>query len=372
MSYDLSRLSYAEFEALSRDLVSRAIGSRLEAFAEGRDDGIDGRHISTDGQIIFQAKHLGRSGFSALKAKMRKERGKINRLCPDRYVLATSVPLSPRNKAALGEVIGPALLGSGDIFGPDDPLSLLHENEDLVRAYPALWMHSGTVLKDMLEASLDHAAERLRLGLAAIQSAPIPIVDTIHCQLERTSNPRFGFSFLHPVVWDRHDPTNGDGNTFSHPKDPRIEIRAWGGYAVLCPEFDDRVAQSIEWCSEEVDFELLADVYSGGCMIDFIACHGDTFEEVCTPIEGRRIVYRSEKGGNLTCMRIFLQMNDTQFGLQCQAPTEIFDLYEDLFLTISKGMYVLGPASAPSARGLRDVDQSPPLWRRVADWFRRN
>lgn len=58
MAYDFSSLSHNEFEDLARDLVGREIGKRFEAFAEGRDDAMDGRHALADGDIVLQAKHI--------------------------------------------------------------------------------------------------------------------------------------------------------------------------------------------------------------------------------------------------------------------------------------------------------------------------
>ncbi len=46
MNYDFATLSFSDFEALSRDLIGRELGIRFEAFPEGADDGMDGRHAS--------------------------------------------------------------------------------------------------------------------------------------------------------------------------------------------------------------------------------------------------------------------------------------------------------------------------------------
>jgi hypothetical protein len=78
MIYDFSTLSATAFEGLTRDLLGRALGIRFEGFAEGPDDGMDGRHATADGDIILQAKHYNRSGFTSLTAKMKTERAKID------------------------------------------------------------------------------------------------------------------------------------------------------------------------------------------------------------------------------------------------------------------------------------------------------
>ena len=94
MNYDFSTLSANDFEELTRDLIGRELGIRFEAFPEGRDDGMDGRHSSGENKTILQAKHYLRSGLSTLKSKMRNERPSIDALESNRYILATSTPLT--------------------------------------------------------------------------------------------------------------------------------------------------------------------------------------------------------------------------------------------------------------------------------------
>lgn len=53
MAYDFSSLSHSEFEDLARDLVGREIELRFEAFPEGRDEGMDGRHARADGSVVM-------------------------------------------------------------------------------------------------------------------------------------------------------------------------------------------------------------------------------------------------------------------------------------------------------------------------------
>src|SRR6516225_3086045 len=121
MNYDFASLSHSEFEDLARDLVGREIELRFEAFPEGPDDGMDGRHARADGSIVIQAKHYQGSGFAALKSKMTKQRLSIDRVAQTRYILVTSAPLTPKNKNALAEIVGPSLRTPGDIFGPSTP-----------------------------------------------------------------------------------------------------------------------------------------------------------------------------------------------------------------------------------------------------------
>lgn len=157
MTHDFSSLSPADFEDLTRDLLGRELGIRFEAFPDGPDDGMDGRHAAADGNVILQAKHYYRSGFAKLKAKMKTERASIDALQPKRYILATSAALTPANKAQLSEVIGPALEGPGDLFGPQDLVALLRKFPDVETAHPKLWQQSSAVLKSLITGAVADA-----------------------------------------------------------------------------------------------------------------------------------------------------------------------------------------------------------------------
>lgn len=160
MKYDFSSLSPNDFEDLSRDLLGRELCVRFEAFAEGPDDGMDGRHCVGEGSIILQSKHFYRSGFSALKSKMGKERASIDRLQPKRYLLTTSTPLTPNTKRILANLIGPALLSEGDLFGPDDLNALLRKFPDIEKSHQRLWAQSTTVLEDVVSGAVKAAMAR--------------------------------------------------------------------------------------------------------------------------------------------------------------------------------------------------------------------
>jgi hypothetical protein len=53
----------------------------------------------------------------------------------ERYLLATSVALTPANKSGLAAEIGPALITSGDIFGLEDLNGLLRKFPDTEAAH---------------------------------------------------------------------------------------------------------------------------------------------------------------------------------------------------------------------------------------------
>lgn len=160
MIYDFSSLSPSEFEDLARDLVGREIEGRFEAFTEGPDEGMDGRHARADGSTVMQAKHYHKSGFAALKSKMTKERPTIDRLAAKRYILVTSVPLTPKSKNELAQIIGPLLQTPGDIFGPGDLNALLRKYPDIEIAHQKLWAQSTVVLKSIVTEAVGKALSK--------------------------------------------------------------------------------------------------------------------------------------------------------------------------------------------------------------------
>lgn len=153
MAYDFKNLSDLDFEDLVRDLVGRELGVRLEAFTQGKDGGLDGRHSSAVGQIILQAKHYADSAPSALVRTMKRERGAIERLSARHYMLATSCRLTPAAKAKVASAIGPSVKAESDILGPDDLNGLLRRYPDVEKSHLKLWLSSSAVLQRIVNAA---------------------------------------------------------------------------------------------------------------------------------------------------------------------------------------------------------------------------
>jgi hypothetical protein len=151
-AYDFRRLSGLDFEELVHDLLEAAWGCKLEAFSAGPDGGVDLRHISADGgRTIVQCKNLAGSSFATLLSKVRnQELPKISRLTPDRYVLVTSVGLTPENKCALADALRPYLHEEADIIGAADVEKLLRDHPTIAQTHYKLWLTSTAVLQRVM------------------------------------------------------------------------------------------------------------------------------------------------------------------------------------------------------------------------------
>jgi hypothetical protein len=155
-------------------------------------------------------------------------------------------------------------------------------------------------------------------------------------------NPRFGFSFLYPKEWDRRDPDNNDGNVYVHPTDERIEMRAWGGYAVVSPSLEDWVQWTLGHEAQRPGYRLLMDRASGR-HVHYFTESKEGVVECRMQIDGRRVVYDGgEGGGSTTTMQVFTQFESSQFAIRCKAPVSEFSRYEHLFLTVGQSLRVLG------------------------------
>ena len=179
--YNVSTLSSQDFEELSRDLLQAEWNVWLEAFKSGRDKGIDLRHIRADGgATIVQCKHFIRSGFAKLLSHLSKdELPKIERLKPTRYVVVTSVSLTPGNKDAIVQALNPFVITPEDIIGADDIDGLLSRHSAVERKNFKLWLTSTEVIERVLHnaeiCQTEFEVERIRKKLPLfVQSAVFP------------------------------------------------------------------------------------------------------------------------------------------------------------------------------------------------------
>jgi hypothetical protein len=156
--YDFRTLSPLDFEELVRDLLQAELGVRLESFSPGPDQGIDLRFAAGEGAVL-QAKHYVLSGFAALLRACRSENAKVAALRPARYLVATSVPLSPKQKSRIREAMPAAPLVEADIFGQSDLDNLLGRHPQIERKHFKLWLSSTSVLERILHSGVYNRTE---------------------------------------------------------------------------------------------------------------------------------------------------------------------------------------------------------------------
>lgn len=151
-AYTFHSLSDADFEDLVCDLLQRLLNEpRLQRFSAGPDSGVDllGGARAT-GNLVVQCKHYWRSRFSELKRSVARELPKLEKLQPRRYLLATSLGLTPGNKEELLTMLSPYCKGVDDIFGRDDLNTLLRRFSEVETSHYKPWLTSVPVLEKVL------------------------------------------------------------------------------------------------------------------------------------------------------------------------------------------------------------------------------
>lgn len=154
--YDFKSLSPWEFEQLSRDLLKAGIGVDFELFKTGRDQGIDLRYSkSKSSEVIAQCKHYANSNFSSLKSNIKNDEiGKITKLSPQRYLLITSLGMTPGNKNEIAEILGKYLLSFSDIITRETLNGWLGDHPDIEKRHIKLWATTSAVLERIIHSGI--------------------------------------------------------------------------------------------------------------------------------------------------------------------------------------------------------------------------
>lgn len=176
-NYTFSSINDKEFELLVLDLLNAKLKLNLQAFKVGQDQGIDLRYSSAENnnQIVVQAKHYVGSGYSKFKKVFVKdELKKIKVLNPTRYIVATSLPLSAKQKDELKELLAPYILSSNDIIGQTDLNSYLREFKEIEQKQFKLWFSSVSMLNAILNNAIEGRTRaylekiKLKIGLYVV------------------------------------------------------------------------------------------------------------------------------------------------------------------------------------------------------------
>lgn len=166
--YDFKSLSYYDFEILVRDLLQKHLKVFMESFKSGRDEGIDLRYsITRNNKSIVQCKHYAESGMKELRKVLKEEVIKLNKIKPVKYILATSVNLSPKYKDEIIKILHPYCKSADDIYGCAELNNLLNLHKDIEKAHYKLWLTSVNVLERIIHSKIYKESE---IGVEQLQS----------------------------------------------------------------------------------------------------------------------------------------------------------------------------------------------------------
>jgi len=162
--YNFANLSPYDFELLTRDLLRASQSLRLRSFAPGRDAGIDLRGWEAgrpNSRVIVQCKHMIGSTYPVIRNVIKAEKGKLDKLKrkPNRYILATTKPLTARNIEELFEILKPYCRSSDDILDGGSIDDMLAQHEDILRRHYKLWVTSTPILQKVLNAGIYNRSE---------------------------------------------------------------------------------------------------------------------------------------------------------------------------------------------------------------------
>lgn len=156
--YNFSTINDKELEVLTRDLLTKEFSIPFQSFKTGKDKGIDLRYStdSSENNIIVQVKHYLKSGYNQLLYVLKNtEKAKVQKLNPDRYILVTSIGLSPTDKEKIKDVFTPFILSTNDIFGMDDLNSLLSKHEEIEKKHFKLWFSNINIIQKIINNGVD-------------------------------------------------------------------------------------------------------------------------------------------------------------------------------------------------------------------------
>ncbi len=163
--YNFLDLSPFDFENLTRDLLQKHYDINFESFTIGRDKGIDLRYSKEkNNNLIVQCKRY--NNYNSLKSNLKKEYQKVKTLNPQKYILSTSVGLTPLNKDKIIKIFNGYIKSPSDIFGKNDLNNLLGKYPEIERKHYKLWLSSTNILQKLLRNDIisrsDFEEEKIR------------------------------------------------------------------------------------------------------------------------------------------------------------------------------------------------------------------
>lgn len=157
--YDFRTLSPIDFELLIRDLLQAELGITMESFGPGKDGGIDFRFAMGDKDVVVQAKHYVAGGPRSLLRATVKEDSKVLKLTPSRYILVTSLSLTPELKRKIIQAMPSTPVSARDVIGREDLNNFLGQHPHILRQHFKLWLTSTVVLERIMHSAVYNRTE---------------------------------------------------------------------------------------------------------------------------------------------------------------------------------------------------------------------
>ncbi|CDB31855.1 aAA ATPase [Clostridium sp. CAG:575] len=154
MEYDFSKINDEEYEELFKDILKSTTGENFRTFAKGRDGGIDVISTNAKNKIIGQAKHYVKTPMTKLLKDLKnKEKPKVTRLNPDRYIVAFSQEITSQAYEKILEIFSPFLKDGNDIYDLKRMKEILDNDEKLINKWYKLWLPSKEIIDKILKNS---------------------------------------------------------------------------------------------------------------------------------------------------------------------------------------------------------------------------
>ena len=171
--YSFENLSPVEFEDVCRDLLQKKLGVQIESFTTGRDTGIDLRFAtSNDKKVLIQCKRY--ATYRSLLSNLKKELEKVCKLKPERYIVCTSVGLTPPNKDEIKKIFSPFIKDTNDIIGRTELNGLLRDYPEVEKQHFKLWFGSTAVLDELLSSRILSRSTFTKEDILANTSVYVP------------------------------------------------------------------------------------------------------------------------------------------------------------------------------------------------------
>lgn len=149
-TYNFFDLSPFDFELLAKEIAEKKYKRNFEAFTTGRDGGIDLRSDDKKTLFIGQCKHYAKSGFSQLKSTLKNEITKVKGMNPTKYIVFTSLGLTPENKNELVSELSELKLAKEDILDSVALNAFIETNPEIEKHHIKLWLNSSAVLESIV------------------------------------------------------------------------------------------------------------------------------------------------------------------------------------------------------------------------------